>query len=369
MHVTQVIGNLELGGAQLSLLRLVGALARDGVVCNVLAGTATEAALRLFRRHDVDVEVWNGAPNLQYALEPAFGDWLAPRLVGADAVHARMTGAWWAAAHAISDDVPLLASEHNALQWPDGVPDAMLASALPRVDRFFVHGPAARRQIAALGIAVERLRRGVSPIQQPARAARPELPRKRVVFAGRMHREKGPDVLLEALALMTDPPACYMLGDGPLMAALRRRARRRDLRRVVRFCGWQADPGTWIAGAGACVVPSRFDAWSQTGVLAMALGTPVVASAVEGLPATLAHRRGRLVAPDDPAALAGALTEILAGRHGIDLAAGRRYAMRFTPRRVARAYLRDYRELASAGLAWRRAEPMSPIDSNRTGGR
>src|SRR5204863_156733 len=75
---------------------------------------------------------------------------------------------------------------------------------------------------------------------------------------------------------------------------------------VVRFSGWQAQPERFVAGAAVHVVPSRQDAWSQSAVLAMGLGVPVVATAVEGLPDTLDAGRGVLVAPDEPRALAAA---------------------------------------------------------------
>lgn len=39
-----------------------------------------------------------GLRSLQWTPEPAFADWLGPRLAPADVVHTHMVGAWWAAA-------------------------------------------------------------------------------------------------------------------------------------------------------------------------------------------------------------------------------------------------------------------------------
>jgi glycosyltransferase involved in cell wall biosynthesis len=58
----------------------------------------------------------------------------------------------------------------------------------------------------------------------------------------------------------------------------------------------------------------------------MALGTPVVGTAVEGLPDVLGGDRGILVPPEDPDALAAALADVVAGRRRPDLEAARRYA-------------------------------------------
>jgi glycosyltransferase involved in cell wall biosynthesis len=165
------------------------------------------------------------------------------------------------------------------------------------------------------------------------------------VFAGRLEPDKGPDVLIEALGLMRHAPSPYLLGAGSLRAALAARAA--ELRLAVTFPGWVAEPGRWMAGASAVVLPSREDAWPQAALLAMALGTPVVGTAVDGLSELLADGRGVLVPSEDPPALADALAAVLAGRRRTDLAAARALAARFTPGRVARHYAGRYRELVA----------------------
>jgi glycosyltransferase involved in cell wall biosynthesis len=114
----------------------------------------------------------------------------------------------------------------------------------------------------------------------------------------------------------------------------------------VRFSGWQARPQRFMAGATLHVVPSRRESWSQSAMLAMGLGVPVVATAVDGMPQLLGGGRGTLVAPDDPRALARAIAAHLAGRGAADLAAARAHALRFTPERVAARYAAVYRALA-----------------------
>ena len=91
-------------------------------------------------------------------------------------------------------------------------------------------------------------------------------------------------------------------------------------------------------------------------VEAMALGRPVVATRVGGIPAVvLDGETGRLVAPDDPPALAGAVTELLKDpgvrrRMG---EAGRRRADEFSLRVMESRLLALYRDLcAEKGLPW-----------------
>jgi glycosyltransferase involved in cell wall biosynthesis len=101
------------------------------------------------------------------------------------------------------------------------------------------------------------------------------------------------------------------------------------------------------------VVPSREEAWSQSAVVAMGLGVPVVGTAVEELPLTLGEGRGLLVAPDNPRALAAATAAIVRGGERTDVDGGRSYAARFEAGLVAEGYARrlppsDPRTLVSA---------------------
>lgn len=342
MRVARVIAKLEPGGAQMSAFLLSVALRRHGFDSDLLAGDATGDGVRVAAQHGLEPECFRRQiSGLQWTPSWAFAAWLAPRLVGADLVHAHMFGAWWAAAQVIEPGVPLVASEHNALTWPDRPHHRELRDALPRVDRFFAHGTAACAYVRALGCPPERLTRGRSAITGVDSRPLPELPSPRIVFVGRLEPEKGPDVLVEALARLDDPVPAFVLGDGGMRESLQRRACELD----VTFTGWQSEPGRWIAGAGVFVAPSREDAWSQSVVLAMALGTPVVAAAVAGLPQVLAGDRGVLVPPEDPDALAAAIADVLAGRRRPDIEAARDYAADFTPDRMADEHAAAYRRL------------------------
>ena len=262
-----------------------------------------------------------------------------------------MLGAWWAAAHSVADEVALVASEHNALQWPGPSREPELAAALLRVDAFSAHGPAVTETVLRLGLPPSRLVPGRSSIEWPLAGPAIDLPGSRIVFAGRLHREKGPDLLLEAMARLADPPLCVMLGSGPERANLEGQARALGIERHVLMPGWHRQVAPWLLGAKAAVVASRHEAWSQAAVTAMAAGVPVIGASVEGLPQTLGEGRGILVPPQDPAALADAIARVLGGERP-DLEAARAYALRFTPERVAAYYERIY----SDAIARRREE-------------
>jgi glycosyltransferase involved in cell wall biosynthesis len=352
MRVVRVLGTLEPGGAQLSALRLSVALREHGIATTLLAGDATPAGLEIADRHGLSVDVFRmnevtPADSLQWTPTPDFVGWLGPRLADACLVHAHMVGAWWASAEVLPAGVPLVASEHNQVSWPalDHTPQAQIAAR--RVDMFFAHGPAARAWAVGIGLDDGRLREGRSSVDGLSARPLPGLPSPRLTFAGRFRDDKAPDVLIEALALLDAPPPAYLVGDGPQRDELTRLVAARGLAATVRLPGWSFEPARYIAGASVHAVPSREESWSQSAVLAMGLGVPVVGTTVDGLARTLGEGRGILVPPEDPGALARALTRVLAGERP-DPVPGRAYASQFTPSAAADIYARAYRQLLAS---------------------
>src|SRR6266545_2620620 len=256
MRVVRIIGVLGPGGAQLSALRLSRSLAGFGVDSSLLlAGDATEAGTGVACRYGVSIEAFSPGEHrrLQWAPDGAFVDWLRPRLVGADLVHAHMFGAWWAAAAALKGvGTPLVASEHNAVSWPHGDYSAAAKAAARRLAAFFAHGPAARAFAATLGLDPRGVHEGRSAVEGLDASPLPDLATPRLTFTGRFREDKGPDVLVEALPLLADElgelPHCYLVGDGPMRSWLQRRVHELGVAERVRFTGWTYQPAGGIAG-------------------------------------------------------------------------------------------------------------------------
>ncbi|MGI8722574.1 MAG: glycosyltransferase [Geodermatophilaceae bacterium] len=351
MDVVRVIAVLEEGGAQLSALRLSAGLRAHGInTVRLLAGQATAGGIAMARRYGVDVETFvdPGAaarPSLQWRLCPEFADWLVARLARADLVHAHMVGAWMAAARAAPAGAALIASEHNAMTWPGGDFTEQAAAASTRIDAFFAHGPAAHAFAVSLGVPEAKLHEGRSAVEGLDATPLPGLGQPRVTFTGRLHPEKGPDLLIEALALTSVPVAGYLVGAGPSATALAARVHALGLDARVRLVGWVDEPARYVVGAAVHVVPSREEAWSQSAVVGLGLGIPVIGTAVEGLPYTLGAGRGILVPAEDPVALAKAIDAVLDGSTRPDPRPGRAYARQFSMVTTAASYARVYQSV------------------------
>jgi glycosyltransferase involved in cell wall biosynthesis len=134
-----------------------------------------------------------------------------------------------------------------------------------------------------------------------------------VVMAGRMTPQKGWDVLFEAAARLSsvrDDLFWLLVGDGPLRPALTRRAGELGVRAC--FAGARADMADVLGCADVVVLASRSEGLPFTLLEAMALGKPVVATRVGGVPEVVEDGlSGRLVPPEDPAALASAVAAVL----------------------------------------------------------
>ena len=146
---------------------------------------------------------------------------------------------------------------------------------------------------------------------------RPDGP-LRMVHVGALEPRKGQEYAIAALALLRVAgvqATLTLVGSGSDEAMLRRRVSEQGLDDVVTFAGAQADPRSFLAGADLFVFPSRQEGFAVALLEAMASGLPAVATAVGGNPEALVEGKGgRLVPPEDPAALAAAIAELARDR-------------------------------------------------------
>ena len=110
-----------------------------------------------------------------------------------------------------------------------------------------------------------------------------------VCFVGRFKMEKkGVDTLLEAASLLWEDPIVFdLVGDGHDVGEARSYVRDHGLEKSVRFHGWMENPLRVMKAADLVVVPSRTDPLPNVALEALALGTPVIGSNVDGIPVML----------------------------------------------------------------------------------
>jgi sugar transferase (PEP-CTERM/EpsH1 system associated) len=176
---------------------------------------------------------------------------------------------------------------------------------------------------------------------------------------GRLTPVKDHPSLLEAFqTVLTRYPQSrlIMVGDGPERGALEDQVRRRGLADRVRLVGHRDDVAQWLGIMDVFVHASLVEGMSNAVLEAMAVGLPVVATAVGGTPEVVEpHVTGLLVPPATPDALASAMMSYGGNPHvrAVHGAAGReRAAKHFPVMKMVEGYADVYRHtLARCGRA------------------
>ncbi len=176
----------------------------------------------------------------------------------------------------------------------------------------------------------------------------------RVLFAGRLVRAKGVDVLLHALADIPDAALLIAGPDGGDGDALRALARDLSLGERVRFLEvTRPQLAATFRAADAVVVPSRSgENFGIVAVEAMAARRPVIVTDCGGLPEVVTNEESGLVIPrDDPSALYTALIRVRdnpALRARVGESGRARVLAHYTWERVTGEFLRLYNRLLAA---------------------
>lgn len=136
-----------------------------------------------------------------------------------------------------------------------------------------------------------------------------------ILTVARLSREKGIDTLIDAAAILhrQRPHArVVVVGDGVDRTSLDARVRSRGLTGVVRLVGFLDDIWPALAAADVFCLPSRSEGMPNALLEAMAVGRPVVATSVGGIPEAIEdERNGLLVPPAKPHLLSAALTRLI----------------------------------------------------------
>jgi glycosyltransferase involved in cell wall biosynthesis len=163
---------------------------------------------------------------------------------------------------------------------------------------------------------------------------------------GRLHPNKGFDLLLEAVAT-TRSVNLLLAGDGPLRGQLERLATRLGITDRVRFLGWRDDVSALMATADLLICPSLHEPLGNVVIEAWSAGLPVIATASDGPAALITDGETGLLVPlpgtngGGPAALADAIERVCvdsALRARLSEAGRRAYEAEFTEPIVVARY-------------------------------
>ncbi|HEY4130133.1 MAG TPA: glycosyltransferase [Gemmatimonadaceae bacterium] len=131
-------------------------------------------------------------------------------------------------------------------------------------------------------------------------------------WVGRISREKGLDVLIQALPLLSDLPVhLTVIGDGAERARVEATANALGVSDRITWSGVVADAGRYFHAFDSLVLSSRTEGTPVTLLEAMGACVPIVTAAVGGIPDVVSPAEARLVPSEDPVALAQAIRSVV----------------------------------------------------------
>jgi glycosyltransferase involved in cell wall biosynthesis len=229
--------------------------------------------------------------------------------------------------------VPVIISTvHNSLKDYEVRPlrrklyTVLLRLTLPLVHRIICVSDANRRDLIeecpAAESRIQTVHNGIDLSAFPSRQDRNKVREELGIVSGpvlviiaRLTEAKGHRYLLQALPplLETWPQLCCLfVGEGELRDQLHRLAVELAVEQACRFVGVREDIADILAAADLVVLPSLSEGFPFVLLEALAMGCPVVASRVNGVPELIEdHKTGLLVPARDSQALTTAIREVL----------------------------------------------------------
>jgi glycosyltransferase involved in cell wall biosynthesis len=342
-RVLQAIAGAEYGGAETFFTRLAAALQRAGESQRVLIRRNSSRA-QCLRAAGVGVGELAFGGIFDLATRLAFGreiaawrpdivltwmsraTWLCPR---GDFVHVARLGGYY--------DLKYYRRCDHLIGNTRAIVDYAIAKGWPRERITYL--PNFVPDSAAAGAAAGSMPAGGAPL---------------ALALGRLHPNKGFELLLEALAA-TREITLWIAGDGPLRARLERLATRLGITGRVRFLGWREDVPRLLAAADLLVCPSLHEPLGNVVIEAWSAGLPVVATASDGPAGLIRDGESGILVPlpgsrgGGPQALADAIERVCADpalRAKLGKAGRRAFETDFTEPIVVAGYRRFFDRVA-----------------------
>jgi glycosyltransferase involved in cell wall biosynthesis len=204
--------------------------------------------------------------------------------------------------------------------WKNRLYEHLQRRAFRRFDAVVAVSEPMRRGLVASGVSASHIRlipnaydATTEPLSRSAARTRLGLPDDAYVigWVGRLSREKGLDVLIDALALLRDRPVVIaVVGDGRERARLQAQADSLQLMQSIKWLGLVSEAASLYRAFDAFVLSSRTEGTPIALFEAMDALVPVIATAVGGVPAVVSPSEAILVPSEQPAALAAALRAV-----------------------------------------------------------
>ncbi len=313
--VAFVITELNRGGAELALLRLVRGLDRSrftpAAVYSLDDGGAIGPLIEASGVPVVPLRMRRNPLRAMRHLIRALRD-LRPAILQTFLFHANQVGRLAGLGAGIRHVISSVRVTETDRPWRPAV-DRLTHAATCRITCV---AEAVRDHIRRTsGIPASKLVVIPNGVDLPPRPVPSETPAgRRVLTVAHLRRQKGIDVLLRAIptVLKACPDARFTIVGAGDPGPYRGQASSLGIGEAVRFHEPVEDVGPLLSDADLFVLPSRWEGCPNAVLEAMAAGLPVVGTAVGGTPELVSDgETGHLVPPESPSALAIRIVDLL----------------------------------------------------------
>jgi len=167
---------------------------------------------------------------------------------------------------------------------------------------------------------------------------------KSVLYIGRIDKRKGVHFLLEAAKVVISRDSSiqfYIGGKGKDLSAMKNFVRQKNIAKNIHFLGFVPDDelNEWYNKVSVAVVPSIFEGFGITCIEAMAAGTPVIGTNVDGLRSIIKQgKNGWLVDYGDIESLSKAIMSLALSNNYARTSHERKYEINYIIKKYSEVY-------------------------------
>ena len=288
MKILHIITSLELGGAEKLLLDLIPAQKKQGMEVELLVlDTKNEKFLEEYKKRGV--KIYTLKANDKFSLRNPFEISKIVKENKIDIVHAHLVHAqiWTSVAKYLNKKVVYITTEHSTHnrrreKWIYKILDKFIYSSYDKV--IAISEATARELMKWVGLNIKKIEIIPNGVSLRAFMGKPkERKGNNLIMVSRFHSSKDHLTVVRAMEKLPKNYTLTFVGEGETQEAVKREVLMLNLNDRVQFLGYSNSIPALLKRSDIAIQSSNFEGFGLSALEAMAAGTPIVASDVEGL--------------------------------------------------------------------------------------
>ncbi|GAA4297274.1 glycosyltransferase [Anaerocolumna aminovalerica] len=311
MKIMSILHGSSFGGTEQHILNLLPGLSKGGVDCCVL----TDQQDLIRKLCTKGIENRHISFNNPYKAILELRKYIDNRC---DIVHAHRVDSLAFVVFALTNiDIPIICTIHSIykdeiLQVTDPKSGKVISFSsnylLNRVNTIVAISNAVKQSLINAGINEHKIKVIFNGVEKSSCVKTSSNYNYTIGFVGRLHYEKGPDILIDAFKILNDKypnlMRLHIIGDGPMKSQLIGFVKANGLESLCKFEGYVSNPIEKYCNLDVLVLPSREEGMGLVLLEAFSTKVPVIASETGGIKELINNNTGILFECENSKALA-----------------------------------------------------------------